>query len=99
MFLGLLFDVLLIIFITVATLLVYSLLLISVESKAFEFGVMRLVGLTQLGFAGMIFTQAGMFVLPAIVLAFIIYFPMIFAIYSLLLADDLGYSPSVLPSG
>ena len=46
MFIGLIFDVLLIIFVVVAILLVYSLLLISVETKSFEFGVMRLVGLT-----------------------------------------------------
>ena len=56
MFIGLIFDILLIIFIVVAILLIYSLLLISVETKAFEFGVMRLVGLTKMGFVGMILT-------------------------------------------
>ena len=49
MFIGLIFDVLLIIFVIVATLLVFSLLLISVESKTFENGVLRLVGLNKLG--------------------------------------------------
>ena len=56
MFIGLIFDVLLIIFVIVATLLVFSLLLISVESKTFENGVLRLVGLNKLGQAGMILT-------------------------------------------
>ena len=56
MFIGLIFLVLLFIFIIVACLLVFSLLLISVEKKSFEFGVMRLVGLTKLGFVGMVFT-------------------------------------------
>ena len=54
LFLGLIFDVLLIIFIVVAILLVFSLLLIQVESKTFELGVMRLVGLTRLGFISMV---------------------------------------------
>jgi len=62
MFIGLIFDILLIIFVVVAILLIYSLLLISVETKTFEIGVMRLVGLTKLGFIGMILTQAGLFV-------------------------------------
>ena len=56
MFIGLVFDILLIIFVTVAALLVFSLLLISVESKTFEFGVMRLVGLTEMGFVSLVFT-------------------------------------------
>lgn len=56
LFIGLIFDILLIIFIVVAVLLIYSLLLISVETKTFEIGVMRLVGLTKLGFVSMILT-------------------------------------------
>ena len=54
LFIGLIFDILLIIFIVVAVLLIYSLLLISVETKTFDFGVMRLVGLTKLGFISLI---------------------------------------------
>ena len=98
MFIGLIFNILIIIFATVATFLVFSLLLSSVESKAFEFGVLRLVGLTKLGMVGMILTQAAMFVLPAIILAFILSFPMMFVIYNILLANDLGYSPSLVPT-
>ena len=56
MFIGLIFNVLLIVFVIVAILLVFSLLLIAVETKAFEFGVMRLVGLTRNGFIAMILT-------------------------------------------
>ena len=56
MFISLIFAILLIIFATVATFLVFSLLLTSVESKTFEYGVMRLVGLTKTGMVGMIFT-------------------------------------------
>ena len=56
MFVGLVFDVLLLLFIVVSVLLIYSLLMISVETKTFEIGVMRLVGLSKLGFMGMILT-------------------------------------------
>lgn len=56
LFIGLIFNILLLIFIIVSCLLVYSLLLISVETKKFEIGVMRLVGLTKGGFVGMILT-------------------------------------------
>lgn len=99
MFIGLIFDILLIIFVVVAILLIYSLLLISVETKTFEFGVMRLVGLTKMGFVAMILTQAGLFVLPAVVLAFLFSFPTIYIMYSSLFKSSLGYMPSVVPSG
>ena len=56
MFIGLVFDVLLLIFVVVSCLLIYSLLMISVETKTFEIGVMRLVGLTKVGFVAMIMT-------------------------------------------
>ena len=63
---GLIFNILLLIFIINSCLLIYSLLLISVEKKAHEIAIMRLVGLTQNGFIAMILTQAFMFVIPAI---------------------------------
>ena len=99
MFIGLIFDILLIIFVVVAILLIYSLLLISVETKTFEIGVMRLVGLTKLGFVGMIITQAGLFVLPAVLTGFIMAWPAIFTMYKTLFNSSLGYMPSIVPSG
>lgn len=54
LFLGLIFDLVIILFISLSVLLVYSLLMISVESKTFEFGVMRMVGLSQSGLIHMI---------------------------------------------
>ena len=56
LFIGLIFDIVLIIFIVVAVLLIYSLLLISVETKTFDIGVMRLIGLSNTGFVAMILT-------------------------------------------
>ena len=56
LFIGLIFGILLMLFVIVSILLIYSLLLISVETKTFEIGVMRLVGLSKTGFTVMIFT-------------------------------------------
>lgn len=42
LFLGLIFDMIILLFIMLSILLIYSLLMISVESKTFEFGVMRM---------------------------------------------------------
>lgn len=52
--LGLIFDIIIVLFIILSVLLIYSLLLISVESKTFEFGVMRMVGLNKSGIVSMI---------------------------------------------
>jgi ABC-type antimicrobial peptide transport system permease subunit len=43
LFLGLIFDIIILLFVILSVLLIYSLLMISVESKTFEFGVMRMV--------------------------------------------------------
>ena len=56
MFIGLIINVLLLIFTVVSCLLIYSLLLISVENKTFDIGVMRLIGLTKYGFIGLVLT-------------------------------------------
>ena len=53
---GLIFDIMLIMFIMISVLLIYSLLMITIETKAFDIGVMRMVGLTSKGFIAMIFT-------------------------------------------
>ena len=54
MFIGLIFDIVLVMFVIVSVLLIYSLLMISIETKTHEIGIMRLVGLSKLGFIGMI---------------------------------------------
>lgn len=45
--LGIVFGIIVILFIVISVLLIYSLLMISVETKTFESGVLRLVGLSQ----------------------------------------------------
>ena len=86
---GLVFNIMLIMFIIISVLLIYSLLTITIETKTFEFGVMRLVGLSKCGFITMIFIQGVFFVLPSIILAFISSFPALYFIYRKLFKDDL----------
>jgi ABC-type antimicrobial peptide transport system permease subunit len=54
LFLGLIFDIIIILFVILSILLIYSLLMISVEAKTFEFGVMRMQGLSKSGLIYMI---------------------------------------------
>jgi ABC-type antimicrobial peptide transport system permease subunit len=70
MFRGLIFDVIILLFVILSILLIYSLLSISVETKTFEFGVMRMVGLSKTGIVSMIVLQAFMFVLPSLIFGF-----------------------------
>ena len=91
LFIGLIFDVLLLIFIVVSCLLIYSQLLISIETKTHEIGVMRLVGLTKFGFTGMILMQASMFVIPSVVMGFILSVPCTWLVYKNIFTADLGF--------
>ena len=82
----------------ISVLLIYSLLLISVETKTFEIGVMRLMGLTKAGFVGMILTQACMFVFPAVILGFAVTPPIIYGVFNSLFKKTLDYQPSIWPA-
>ena len=94
---GLVFKILLLIFIIVSVLLIYSLLMISVETKTFEIGVMRLLGLSTAGFVGLVLTQSMCFVFPSIIAGFIVSMPILSQIYSIVFTEDMGFTPSIIP--
>lgn len=96
--LGLIFDIIIMLFVILSILLIYSLLMISVESKTFEFGVMRMVGLNHSGIVSMIVIQAFMFVLPSVVMGFLLCFPALSQVYSKLFTDDMGIDAKPVPS-
>ena len=96
--LGLIFDIMLIQFIIISVLLIYSLLMITIETKTFDIGVMRMLGLNSGGFVSMIFIQAVMFVLPSLVCAFACVIPCLWYIYDKLESEKLGWTPNILPS-
>jgi len=82
--LGLVFGIIAILFIVISVLLIYSLLMISVETKTFERGVLRLVGLSKFDIVGMIIVQSLLFVLPSIVLGYAASLPSLKYLYSLM---------------
>jgi ABC-type antimicrobial peptide transport system permease subunit len=96
---GLIFDIIILLFVIIAILLIYSLLMISVETKTFEIGVIRMVGLSKSGIVWMIFLQGLMFVLPAIVLGFLMCFPLLKLVYKFLFTEDLGIHNAPVPDG
>ena len=75
LFLGLIFEIIILMFVVLSILLIYSLLLISVESKTFEFGVMRMIGLSKTGIVSMIMIQSVLFVLPSLACGFLLSIP------------------------
>jgi ABC-type antimicrobial peptide transport system permease subunit len=81
LFMGLIFDIIILLFVIIAILLIYSLLMISVETKTFEMGVIRMIGLSKYGITGMVFLQGLMFVAPAIILGFVLCSPVLKLIY------------------
>lgn len=79
-------------------LLIYSLLMITTETKTFDTGIMRLLGLNNCGFVSMILTQAVMFVIPSIICAYIGAYPALYFIFKKLLkSDDSDLDVSFVP--
>lgn len=100
LFIGLVFDIVLILFIVISVLLIYSLLMITTETKTFDIGIMRLIGLSSSGFVAMIFTQAVMFVIPSIICAYICSFPTLLLIFNKMFKHNLSQNGiTVVPSG
>lgn len=95
---GLVFDIILLLFVIISILLIYSLLMISVETKTFEIGVMRMVGLSQTGIISMVLLQGMMFVFPAIIAAFTLCVPTLLSLYTLLLTKELGVPSDPIPT-
>ena len=96
LFIGLVFDIVIILFIVISILLIYSLLMINTETKTFDIGIMRLIGLSSRGFVAMIFTQAVMFVIPSVIFAYICSYPALWAIFQKLFktnADQVSIVP------
>ena len=88
--LGLIFNIVIILFIIVSVLLIYSLLMISIEEKTFDSGIMRLVGLSKNGYIASIMFQAFMFVLPSIILGYVGSYPALFYLSKVIEKSDTG---------
>lgn len=96
--LGLVFGIIAILFIVISVLLIYSLLMISVETKTFENGVLRLVGLSQYNVVSMIIIQSVLFVLPSIILGYAASIPSLIYLYGFMFKGQSGVTLTYLPS-
>lgn len=85
---GLVFGIVVILFIVISILLIYSLLMISVETKNFETAVLRVLGVSKLDCIFMILIQSFFFVLPSIICAYITSIPVLSYIYTFMFKDD-----------
>jgi ABC-type antimicrobial peptide transport system permease subunit len=100
LFIGLIFDIVIILFVMISVLLIYSLLMITTETKTFDIGIMRLIGLSSSGFVAMVFIQAVMFVLPSIIFAYICAYPALWGIFKKMFGNNLSKGEiSIVPSG
>lgn len=97
MLLGLIFGVIVILLIVISILLIYSLLQNSVQMKTRDHGIMRMLGLSKCEYITIILVQAFLFVLPSIVLAYILSFPTIWYLYKYKLKLEMS-SVSVVPT-
>ena len=79
MFVAIIFDLVVILLVTISVLLIYSLLVINVETKTFDIGVQRMVGLTRRGLILMVLIQGVLFVVPALASGFIFSIPALMA--------------------
>jgi hypothetical protein len=71
-FLGLIFSIVAILFVILSILLIYSLLMVTVEEKSFEIGIYRMVGLNKFGLVSMVLLKAFFFVIPAVIAGFLV---------------------------
>ena len=96
--LGLFFSIIIVLFVVVSILLIYSLLMISVETKTFETGVLRLLGLTKYDCIQMILIQSFFYVIPAIILAYLASIPSLYGIFAAMFAKQPEIEVAPIPS-
>lgn len=65
LFLGLILNVIIFILLFLSIVLIYSLLMISVETRTFEMGILRMIGMTRPSLVSMLLVQAFAYALPA----------------------------------
>ncbi|CAD8101464.1 unnamed protein product [Paramecium primaurelia] len=75
LFLGIILNMIIVILFLLSVLLLYTLLLISVETKTYDLGVLRVLGFNKLGVVFMVLIQALSYVLPAIIVGIILSIP------------------------
>eukprot|EP00002_Diphylleia_rotans_P029058 TRINITY_DN5889_c0_g1_i2.p1 TRINITY_DN5889_c0_g1~~TRINITY_DN5889_c0_g1_i2.p1 ORF type:complete len:1017 (-),score=172.30 TRINITY_DN5889_c0_g1_i2:111-3161(-) len=65
LFLGLLINLIVFILCILSVMLIYSLMMVSVETRTFEMGIMRMIGMTKLGVIEIIVVHALVYAIPS----------------------------------
>ena len=98
LFLGLIFRIVITLFIAISILLIYSLLQVNVESRTYEIGVKRMMGLQKTTLIVDIISQTFLFVIPGIVVAFLLSFPCLRLIFFYAFEDTMELKMSSEPT-
>jgi len=96
-FLRIILNLVVILLSVISTFLIYSLLTISVETRTFELGILRILGTNKFGLGFLVIVQAMLFVLPAFFLAILLSFPAL-AMISSTFEENLGFSFAAVPT-
>jgi hypothetical protein len=97
LFFNLIFNIVIFIFIAISVMLIYSLLMIGIETKTMETGIMRMVGVSKRGLVQMIFVQSFMFVVPALILGVALSFPALGICFKYVFGEELTGSFAPIP--
>eukprot|EP01105_Mastigella_eilhardi_P013243 TRINITY_DN3008_c0_g2_i1.p1 TRINITY_DN3008_c0_g2~~TRINITY_DN3008_c0_g2_i1.p1 ORF type:complete len:1046 (-),score=253.85 TRINITY_DN3008_c0_g2_i1:217-3354(-) len=72
LFLGLIVNLSIVVLLFLSVVLIYSLMVINVETRTFEIGVMRTLGTTHAGVVALVLTQASLYALPSWVVGLVV---------------------------
>lgn len=95
--LGSVFNVVLMLISAISVLLIYSLLMVTVEQKTFDNGVMRMIGVSKLDCVLSVTMQTLVFVVPGLILAYSLGLVGNYYLYSFIYTADMGLDISVRP--
>ncbi|KAL4473742.1 hypothetical protein ABPG74_022606 [Tetrahymena malaccensis] len=72
MFLSVVTNMIILLFSSLSIMMLYNLLLVSVETKTYELGVLRIIGLNKIGVVIMILSQSLSFVIPGVIIGILL---------------------------
>jgi ABC-type antimicrobial peptide transport system permease subunit len=77
LFLGIILNIIVFILFLLSLVLLYNLLLVSIETKTFELAVLRVQGLNKVGIISLILVQSSFYVFPAVLIGILLAIPIL----------------------
>lgn len=97
--LGLLFGIIIMLFVVISVLLIYSLLMIAVETKTFQNGVMRMLGISKSNSILIVFIQSLCFVIPSILVGYLASIPALLYLFQFIFKGEPEVQVAPIPTG